>query len=79
MPMSQESEENILQDDEHFQQLLKEHHHLDARVTELSSRPYISDEDAVEEVTLKKRKLLLKDRMEKILRNHRKEEDLAPA
>ena len=53
MPMSQESEENILQDDEEFQQLLKEHHHLDARVTELSSRPYLSDEDAVEEVTLK--------------------------
>jgi len=79
MPMSQESEENILQDDEEFQQLLKEHHHLDARVTELSSRPYLSDEDAVEEVTLKKRKLLLKDQMERLLRDHRKEQDLAPA
>ena len=77
--MSQELEENILQDDEEFQQLLKEHHHLDALVTELSSRPYLSDEDAVEEVTLKKRKLLLKDQMEKILRAHRKEQDLAPA
>ena len=39
----------------------------------------LSDEDAVEEVTLKKRKLLLKDQMEKILRAHRKERDLAPA
>ena len=79
MAISQETEKNNLQDDAEFQQLLKEHHHLDVRVTELSSRHHLSNEDAVEEVTLKKRKLFLKDQMERILRDQHKREHFTTA
>jgi hypothetical protein len=39
-------------------------------VHELGSRPYLVEVEQVEEVTLKKRKLQLKDRMEDIMRQH---------
>lgn len=51
--------------------LAAQHHDLEDRLTKLSSRHYLSEPEQVEEVTLKKRKLQLKDRMEDILRRHR--------
>ena len=41
---------------------------LDDRLHELTAKHYLSEPEQVEEVTLKKRKLQLKDRMEDILR-----------
>jgi uncharacterized protein YdcH (DUF465 family) len=48
--------------------LAARHHDLDDRLSKLSTRSYLSEPEQVEEVTLKKRKLLLKDRMESIRR-----------
>jgi uncharacterized protein YdcH (DUF465 family) len=48
--------------------LAAQHHDLDDRLSKLSSRSYLSEPEQVEEVTLKKRKLQLKDRMESIRR-----------
>ena len=69
----QELKELLLKTDEEFRQLATQHHQLDDRLHELSSKPYLSEPEQVEEVTLKKRKLHLKDRMEDILRRHRAE------
>ena len=69
----QELKELLLKTDEEFRQLATQHHQLDNRLHELSSKPYLSEPEQVEEVTLKKRKLHLKDRMEDILRRHRSE------
>jgi uncharacterized protein len=69
----QELKELLLKTDEEFRQLATQHHELDDRLHELSSKPYLSEPEQVEEVTLKKRKLHLKDRMEDILRRHRSE------
>ena len=69
----QELKELLLKTDEQFRQLATQHHELDDRLHELSSKPYLSEPEQVEEVTLKKRKLYLKDRMEDILRRHRGE------
>ncbi len=44
------------------------HHDLDDRLSQLTSKHYLSQPEQVEEVTLKKRKLQLKDRMESIRR-----------
>jgi uncharacterized protein YdcH (DUF465 family) len=63
--------ELLLQSDEEFRDLALKHHELDDRLHELSSRPYLSESEQLEEVQLKKRKLQLKDKMEDILRNHR--------
>jgi uncharacterized protein YdcH (DUF465 family) len=64
---SQESTPELLVDEE-LQQLAAQHHQLEGRLHELTARHYLSEPEQVEEVTLKKRKLLLKDRMEDIVR-----------
>src|SRR5215210_2438311 len=68
---SQELRDRLLQTDDEFRQLADKHHELDQRLHELSSKTYLSDPEQLEEVTLKKRKLQLKDRMEDILRQRR--------
>jgi uncharacterized protein YdcH (DUF465 family) len=68
---SQDLKEQLLQTDEEFHNLFAKHHELEGRLHELTTKPYLSEPEQVEEVTLKKRKLLIKDRMEDILRRHR--------
>ncbi len=72
MPTSLETElrDRLLQTDEEFRVLSQKHHELDVRLHELGGRAYLAELEQVEEVTLKKRKLQLKDRMEHIMRNH---------
>ena len=64
----------LLQTDEEFNQLAAQHHQLEDRLHQLTSKHYLSEPEQVEEVTLKKRKLALKDRMEHILRQHRQQQ-----
>lgn len=68
---SQDLKEQLLVTDEEFHRLADQHHELDNRLHELTGRPYLSEPEQIEEVTLKKRKLQLKDRMEFILMQHR--------
>lgn len=70
---SQGVREHLLQSDPEFRALFSAHRDLDTRLHELSQKSYLSDQEQLEEVTLKKRKLQLKDRMEDILRRHRAE------
>jgi uncharacterized protein YdcH (DUF465 family) len=64
-------QELLLQTDEEFHQLAVMHQQLDDRLHQLTAKQYLSEPEHLEEVTLKKRKLQLKDRMEGILRRHR--------
>jgi uncharacterized protein YdcH (DUF465 family) len=61
----------LLESDEEFRQLAAQHQDLDQRLNTLSSKPYLTEPEQFELMTLKKRKLQLKDRMEDILRRHR--------
>ena len=70
----QDLKELLLQTDEEFHQLAAKHHELEDRLHELTAKHYLSEPEQVEEVTLKKRKLQLKDRMEDILRRHRNQD-----
>ena len=63
--------DELMQTDEEFHQLADKHHQLEDRLHQLIAKPYLSEPEQVEEVTLKKQKLLLKDRMEDIVRRHR--------
>ncbi|NOT25315.1 MAG: YdcH family protein [Acidobacteria bacterium] len=58
----------LLQHDNGYRQLAAQHNDLDHRLHELSDKPYLSTSEQIEEVTLKKRKLALKDRMEEMAR-----------
>ena len=68
---SEALKEQLLQSDDEFHQLADQHHELEHRLHELTAKPYLSEPEQLEEVTLKKRKLQLKDRMEDIMRRHR--------
>ena len=68
---SQDLRDLLLQTDEEFNRLAAKHHELEDRLHELHSRHYLSQPEQLEEVTLKKRKLQLKDQMESILRRRR--------
>jgi uncharacterized protein YdcH (DUF465 family) len=68
---SPDPKEDMLRTDEEFKLLAAEHHELDDRLHLLNTKHYLSPPEQVEEVTLKKRKLALKDRMEDIRRRSR--------
>ena len=67
---TQEVRNLLLQSDDDFRQLVEQHHELHDRLQALTHKPYLSSSEQVEEVTLKKRKLALKDRMEEMARTY---------
>ena len=68
----------LLQHDDRYRQLDTEHHQLDDRLHQLTGKPYLSTSEQLEEVTLKKRKLALKDLMEGMARDYSKIRGPAP-
>jgi uncharacterized protein len=61
----------LLETDDEFRELAAKHREFEGRLHELATKHYLSEPEKVEQVTLKKRKLQLKDRMEDILRRSR--------
>jgi uncharacterized protein YdcH (DUF465 family) len=67
----EEMKKQLLQSNDEFRQLATQHHDLDERIHNLATRQYLSEPEQLEEVTLKKRKLQLKDQMESMVRHSR--------
>ena len=57
-------------EDPEFRQWIEEHHQCEHRLNELTGKNEVSTEEEVEEKTLKKRKLLLKDQMASRIRTY---------
>ncbi len=68
----------LLEQDDEYRQLAAKHQELEGRLQELSAKHYLSQPEQIEETTLKKRKLQLKDRMEDMVRR-RREDHASPA
>lgn len=68
-----EIRQSLLVADAEFRRLAEEHRQLEAQLEQLRKTPYLSSEDFVHEVALKKQKLRLKDRMERIVAQRRNE------
>ena len=66
---AQEVKDLLLKNNEQYRELVERHHQLDGRLHELTEKHYLSDTEQVEETTLKKRKLALKDQMEAMARD----------
>ena len=64
--------EELMQQDSEFRELAREHGKYEQRLSELSSLPFPSDEEQLEEATLKKKKLAIKDQMYSIILQHQK-------
>jgi uncharacterized protein YdcH (DUF465 family) len=74
---AQEVKQVLLQRDEQFRHLAEQHHQLDDRLHQLIEKHYLSEPEQLEEVTLKKRKLALKDQMEHIVREYARQHSRA--
>jgi hypothetical protein len=60
-----------LREDEEYRTLEAEHHEYERRLLLFTEKVLLSDDERVEEITLKKKKLQLKDRMAAIARRIR--------
>ena len=63
--------ESLLVQNEEYRRLDEQHHEYESRLIALTEKVVLSDEEQLEETTLKKKKLQLKDRMEAIARQAR--------
>ena len=62
--------ERLLENEE-YRRLHAEHHEYETRLSQFTDKIVLSDDEQVEETTLKKKKLQLKDKMEAIARQAR--------
>ena len=67
----EELKAHLMQTDESFRRLVDEHTDLAHKLEDLASRPYLTEQQQIEEVRLKKLKLHAKDQIEAILRGYR--------
>ncbi len=65
--------EQLMTSDPQFRELAREHGRYEERLSELSALTYPSDEEQLEEITLKKKKLAIKDQMHSIMLQHQSE------
>ena len=63
---AQEVKNLLLRSNDNYRKLSDRHHELDDRLHQLTELPYLTASEQVEVVTLKKRKLALKDQMEQM-------------
>jgi uncharacterized protein YdcH (DUF465 family) len=72
MPISpREVREMLLAGDAEFQRLVQEHSRYEEELEALSRQTYLNSEDLILEITLKKKKLRVKDEMEQFVARHR--------
>ena len=69
--MAEDLKHLLIETNPEFRELASKHHSLDDRLHELESKHYLSDAEQFEEISIKKRKLQVKDRMELMMRNFR--------
>ena len=69
--------EDLMSRDPEFRELAREHTRYEERLSELTALAYPSDEEQLEEVTLKKKKLALKDQMYALIMQHQKNQSVS--
>jgi uncharacterized protein YdcH (DUF465 family) len=69
--------EELMNRDPEFRELAREHTRYEERLSELTALAYPSDEEQLEEVTLKKKKLALKDQMYSLIIQHQKNQTVS--
>jgi uncharacterized protein YdcH (DUF465 family) len=69
--------EELMNRDPEFRELAREHTRYEERLSELTALAYPSEEEQLEEVTLKKKKLALKDQMYSLIMQHQKSQSVS--
>jgi len=68
-----ELRERLLQDSEEYRRLAAEHQHFDHVLEDFANKHYLSEEEQLQEKTMKKKKLMLKDQMYAMVQKKRRE------
>ena len=69
----QDLKQHLMATNDEFQRLATEHQNYKQKLQELAGKPYLTGQEQVEEVRMKKLKLHLKDQMEHMLQQYRKQ------
>jgi uncharacterized protein YdcH (DUF465 family) len=64
--------EELIKENQIFRELVQQHQDYEKRLTELAELTYPSSEELLEETTLKKKKLFIKDEIYEMIQNHSK-------
>ena len=70
-PTEEELKAHLMQSNDEFRRLCREHTEFDHKLTDLESRHHLTEDEQIEEIRLKKLKLRAKDRMTDIIREYR--------
>jgi uncharacterized protein YdcH (DUF465 family) len=62
----------LIANNQEFRQLVQEHKTYEIRLGELAALPYPNDDERLETAQLKKKKLLIKDKMESMLQSYKR-------
>jgi uncharacterized protein YdcH (DUF465 family) len=65
--------EHLMATNEQFARLATERQTYKLKLQELAGKPFLTDQEQVEEIQLKKQKLHLKDQMEAMVQQYRKQ------
>jgi uncharacterized protein YdcH (DUF465 family) len=69
----EELKQELMATNEEFSRLATEHSEYKRKLEELYRQPHLTDADRVEEINLKKKKLSLKDQMERMLQKYKRD------
>ena len=68
----QDLRQHLMATNEQFRKLADQHHTYDDQLQALASKMFLNEQERVEEVRLKKLKLRLKDEMEQIIQQYKR-------
>jgi len=71
MTNEDEIRDYLLSSDPDFRRMVEEHRSYETQLEELSDRGHVTDQEQLEEVNLKKKKLYLKDQMSRRIQEYR--------
>ena len=70
-----ELREQLMTKSEEYRRLAVEHQYYEDQLKQLTRRNHLTDDERLQEITLKKKKLMLKDQMYSLIQKYRKELD----
>jgi len=73
MMKEEEIKERLMSANPEFRRLVEEHQQYEGKLAEIQNRHHMTDQDRLEEINLKKKKLHLKDQMNSMIQKFRQE------